>query len=448
MPPSVFGLWSHITGIKGNYHIVGMKVETALRSAAVIVLCVFIAAIVLKKSIFAQQRPPEAPSHQMNLAALVEIHTTSAPAHKSHGQPLRVMFVGDSITEGMSPNHSQVMRPLVPKEGACSYRFPLIRLLEQNMGVRLEPVGPFAGHVGSRATHEVCKTQLSHYIGGVSDRHASMWGITARELIGPSDLVKKRLHDRAYFFGTNSSQVRELDSDVTVAKLRDQHSKVGNAAFAERLEREHLRRWSYFLRPQLMTVHIGTNDLATGASAAAMVFDRWPRVILALLLPDVVFDGSTSAHSHEVQCSPPGAERRCIGITTILPRLRSTLPQSIPLHRSLIDESNAWLAQIQSCKAAAAGGGDACVSCVTKAVRAASLANRAQELPLNVVAETWCMRCVFVLNISSPSRINDSLQFMFDGLHPNSAGEQRIAEIMADELATSGALAYLLARTK
>jgi lysophospholipase L1-like esterase len=427
-----------------------MKLETALRSATVIMLCLFIAANVRKKSVFTQQRPPEAPSHQVNLADLVEM-TTSAPAHKSHGQPLRVMFVGDSITEGMSPNHSQVMRPLVPKEGACSYRFQLIRLLEQNMGVLLEPVGPFAGHVGSRATHEVCKTQLSHYVGGVSDRHASMWGITARELIGPSDLAQKRVHVRAYFFGKKSSQVCQLDSDVTVAKIHDQHSKVESAAFAERLEREHLRRWSYFLRPQLMTVNIGTNDLASDASVATMVFDRWPKAILALLLPGVVFDGSTAAHSHEVQCSPPGAERRCIGITTILPRLRSTLPQSIPLHRSLIDESNKWLSRIQSCKAAAAaGGGDdtnRCAACFTTAVRAASLPNSAQQLPLSVVAEAWCMPCVFVLNISSPRRINDSRQFMFDGLHPNAAGEQRIADIMAEELSTSGALAYLDART-
>jgi hypothetical protein len=407
----------------------------------VIVLCVVMSAHVLKKSVFTQHSPHETPLHETVLVDLVDVPSVSAPAHKDRRQLLRVMFVGDSITEGMAPSHSQASRPLVPKEGSCSYRFPLIKLLEQNMGVLIRPVGPFAGHVGSRATHEACEKQLSDFISDVSDRHASIWGITAHELIGPGDFQKKRSFARKYYFGKKSQQFRSMDSDLTVAMMHDQHGKLESAAFAERIEREHLRRWSYFLRPQLMTVHIGTNDLATGASAATMIFDRWPKTILALLLPDVVFDdtvASTSTPLPQVRCSP-AAERRCIGITTILPR-------STPSHQSLIDESNDWLSRIQLCKAAASGADEsknACADCVIKTAPGPLVAQSATNwLPSHVVAEAWCMPCVFILNISSPNRINDSLQFMYDGLHPNSAGEQRIAEIMAEELETSGALAY------
>ncbi|CUG88534.1 membrane-associated protein, putative [Bodo saltans] len=377
-----------------------------------------------------------------------EIPTAHPLATNSWEGPLRVMFVGDSVTEGVATSHAQALRKTqVPKEGSCSYRFPLMKLLEKkNPGLSLLPVGPFVGHVGTRDTNEECRQQLTNYTKGTSNRHASVWGITASELIGPSDLQKKRLYARKYYFGRKSPQALSIDRDVTIDMLHAQRETLPRTSDEDTssfgvalLEREHLRRWAYFLKPQLVVVHIGTNDLSTGATAETLVLDRWPKSILALLIPEVTVTSSEPSpkSKHEIQC--PSPQHRSIALTSLLPR-------SSPSHQSLIDQSNRWLSQIDVCKhhaSTAAEGTNSCAACVASNVPSNLPPRGPSQMSLETVAHAWCLPCVFLLNISDPRRINDSLAYMYDGLHPNAAGEERIGELLADALEGSGGLTYL-----
>jgi hypothetical protein len=372
------------------------------------------------------------------------------PAHHKHpGDPLTVMFVGDSITEGMAPNHGRASRPLVPKEGSCSFRFPLMRILAQR-GLLMQPVGPFAGHVGAQTSHLECQAQLKGaYIAGVSERHAAVWGVTATELLSPASLSRKRRFARRYYFGgrRQSPQSAATPLDTTLA-----YDSVGRHQAT--LSRSHLSRWSDVLQPGLSVVLLGTNDLASGSQVEDVVLGLLPTVARDLLFPrgDLMRrKEGVSAISSGMVC--PSQHR--VAVSTLLPR-------ALPLQRMVADV-NWWMDRIQRCKTEHAQDVNLCGQCVaTEAMPTevyGSTLNReghvvledgirkrplkppvAPRSPQNV-ADVWCLPCIHILNISlDPNRIDHSYQYMYDGLHPNRAGEERIGELIADALLRSGAL--------
>lgn len=362
---------------------------------------------------------------------------------------LRVMFVGDSITEGMAPSHSNTLRPLVPKEGSCSYRFPLMQALERR-GITALPVGPFSGHVGTQRSPLLCQQQLQHYIPGVSEQHAAIWGITAKELLGPTSLQKKRQFARRYYFGKRAKITAEADATIGRVKPSDR-AGVDTSAI---VDHSHLRRWADVLQPRLITVLIGTNDLSQGAQVEDVVIGLLPSTILALLFPRVAHPRREVFKAASEEAEVPLTCTRRVAVATLLPR-------SMPM-QLMVGDVNKWIGRINMCKVSSALDLPACMECVAKEATPTSvygselngdgnllLKDALRSRPVNVQKQrgavehsafAWCLPCVYILNISDSKQINDSTDFMYDGLHPNEAGEQRIGTMMAEALERSGAL--------
>nr|ACI15988.1 hypothetical protein [Bodo saltans] len=227
---------------------------------------------------------------------------------------VRIMFLGDSITEGGAANTTH---PRKHPNGSCSYRFSFlahiaapggrrsaaaVRALAANnssrttslSSKRLSPhhistVGPFSSNCGDVVVPDKCFGTLRKSWGndkglGLYDmstrsihwrRHASVSGVTALGLIRHREAWQKR--DTCY---GKSGILKEAPALPPIVLAMENTYRM---AFPQRVNVSDVAVWAALYEPHLVLVLLGTNDLRWGRDWTEILYESLPAVLHEVL---------------------------------------------------------------------------------------------------------------------------------------------------------------------
>lgn len=342
----------------------------------------------------------------------------------SHQRELRLMFVGDSITEGIAGGGSA--RHRLPQNGSCSFRFELLKRLstyaqQQHPPFRLRTVGPLTHVVGADSPPTpCCNGVLMEMPVSVGDspnqsdaasqhrrcfdtfgRHAAIWGGVSADFLRstPESLRSKRLQLLGGYFGRRAAKFL-----INKNMLLFAHAGIVNHS------KSLLWNWVSHSQPEILIMALGTNDLYNEGSS-----------MLAAL---TVFRNSTTAMLREVM-DAASVSLKSIGVSTLLGR-----------NEFDVSHYNDILLSVKKCQQASRVL-RACALCVQKALVEAS--GTKQMVLENDILSVWCHPQLRILHGGSAwlSTKQENDRFLYDGLHPNGEGESRIAEKLLTEIIES-----------
>jgi len=196
-------------------------------------------------------RPPSAASAEGH--HVLDRVTVKLPPHRTAGpEPLRWLAIGDSITQGLAPEElrRRPTRRTHPTNGTCGYLSVLGRELNDIRdrgveGATIQFVGQFdEAHLGPYPT--AC----------MRVRHCATWGITA------ASVTSNERYKPTYRPLHLSSDGMPRDSLSRGARVYD---------------------WVRQHRPDVVSVLLGTNDLAAGTTNGALVDDLLRPLVLQAL---------------------------------------------------------------------------------------------------------------------------------------------------------------------
>ena len=304
-------------------------------------------------------------------------------------QPARLMFVGDSITEGFGVRHPT--SKLIPPTGLCSYRFELIRqvvgLLKNRSSAKgsrgardsFVTVGPFQGTAGSLLVPEKCDVEplTASTASPAWTKHAAVWGGLVKEaLASDGGPYKKRQSNYKRF--AKYAPFPKIDARLLTS--------VSN--------RSTLQRWVELYAPDVVVMLLGTNDLSANISPANVLKSLAAAVSQILEL------------DHRVPMSP-GEGQRVERVTRgggILGCKR------IVILSALLDRDGKRKADVVAFN------------------KALDLASTRSSAPMDVFRN----ECVHVVD---GGKGFDSSKHTCDGIHPNEEGEKIVALNLAPALA-------------
>ncbi len=325
---------------------------------------------------------------QLNVAA-ADWDATSVP---------RLLFIGDSITEGIGVRHPSSRG--IPVSGLCSYRFALMRLLERELQASVGgsagfvTVGPFHGTAGSQTVPDKCRGVKSsriataashHFFVNSSSRdftaHAAVWGGLLEEILDPRGTLP---YDRQR---SNSRRLAKMPHPELDGSARESGAPA-------------LAQWMRRYAPDVVLFLLGTNDLSRGitpeqllrrlASALTIMLSDWMLTDVAARESAARSSGGPPAVVKGLQC------RRTIVVSTLLDRDGVRRGDVAAFNDLLLRE--------------AGGAGDAI-------------------LDLLRVFRHPCVKVV------SGGRGFDHAVHTCDGIHPNEAGEEIVAANLVSALA-------------
>jgi lysophospholipase L1-like esterase len=263
---------------------------------------------------------------------------------------LRWLAIGDSITQGIAPAAVRSKRTKLhhPVNGTCSYLTPLSMAL----GPKVSFVGPYsAAHAGPYAA--TCSD--------TGRRHAATWGITAEQVSSNKDYRAKY---RALRMSLDGSAREPLSRG---AKVYD---------------------WVREYRPHIVSILIGTNDLAGGTGHHVTLDDYiQPMVVQAMRAAEDATAMDSHEHSEARRRANQGRCEIIVLLMTLLPRADEVQQLVENFNEKLERRDQAWLHE----------------------------------------------RCLEVLAVSDHLDAANSAQF-YDGLHPAAIGENIVAFNIVREL--------------
>lgn len=362
-----------------------------------------------------------------------------------HSSVLRVMFVGDSITEGIAANSYRKLR--APRKGSCSYRFHLMSNVVQwlrdnsNDTVMLQTVGPSTGVMGAVVPPEHCclpilhKTSASHHASRPSvsrdhhqsscvrqfGRHAAIFGGTIRDMFetDPAKLFARRLKIYRQWF-----RKPHLSRDPTWAMEPQEPVNASRGMDASIPRIDH---WMKRHRPHVVFVEIGTNDLYTSTSPLELVRTSFP-ALLRSVLPHVAADDASSPGRSEAGRTSASSVEPVVALSTLLWRVATD-----------VEPVNNLLLNIQGCKTGTAVDCKTCVGLVLKDPSSSEFIHggrrvlgRDEMIPTISPIETarlYCNSRVYIVNVGGGDVVSNetSKHHLYDGIHPSELGEELLA---------------------
>lgn len=378
------------------------------------------------------------------------------------GQPsdggVRVMFLGDSITDGGAAGTAH---PRKHPNGSCSYRFSFLSHItsgavphrrdetpnpKSHSRKLLRPeevttVGPFASNCGDVVVPDKCFKILRDAWGnadglGLTEsnsasirwrQHAAVSGVTALGLIRHNEAAQKRnaCYEKSGILTTAPSL------PPAVVSMEQQYRET----YPLRVNTSDVAVWAAAYEPHLAMVLIGTNDLRWGRPWREILYESIPAILHELLW---YADPSTSPLLGKSTRRPQHVLRGGQGrgyASSICPTFAvlSTLYPRAEFE-SEIDSLNEALLTIQ--KKRQLGNRVMCPAHDTFL----------DEHVLRFISgETFllCHPCIRVIDGGAPvSKKGGGLMpkkdfvasFTFDGLHPNDEGDEQLGQRMAHQL--------------
>jgi hypothetical protein len=213
--------------------------------------------------------------------------------------PIRIMFLGDSITDGgAADTHHMRKHP----NGSCSYRFSFLSHItsvnssssQRDAQRRLHPrelttVGPFSSNCGDTVVPDKCFQTLRQAWGNLGARitdsdpsslqwrqHAATSGVMALGLIRQHQTWEKRsmCYEKAGLL-RSAPPVPE-----PVAAMEQRYREV----YPNRENVSDVAVWSAAYRPHLVIILLGTNDLRWERPWREVLFESLPAVVHELVL--------------------------------------------------------------------------------------------------------------------------------------------------------------------
>jgi hypothetical protein len=222
---------------------------------------------------------------------------------------VRIMFLGDSITEGGAANTTH---PRKHPNGSCSFRFSFLSHIATRDGghsritadsptqpsaaakKRLSPhqvttVGPFSSNCGDAVVPDKCFATLRRSWGNDKSlalydsssksinwrRHAAVSGVTALGLIRHREAWPKR--ETCYAKSGILTTPPTLPPAVTAMEGR--YRRI----FPDRVNVSDVAVWGATYEPHLVVVLIGTNDLRWGRDWTEVLYESIPAVLHEVL---------------------------------------------------------------------------------------------------------------------------------------------------------------------
>ena len=287
-------------------------------------------------------------------------------ARRQRAFELRLLVIGDSISQGLAPSSVRskgaVRNPKHPDDGLCSYRSALIKRLQKGAdSVLIRPVGPRNSTWGGPDPTD-CDPQPGP--------HAARWGISAEAVVDVSHYKRPR----------NASTTNKV------------------------LKGQEVFDWVLEGAPQLVTVLLGTNDLAMGTTPSKLL-----NKYIAPLLRQVL---RASARVEAAMNGAKPSSTQCpveIAVIPLLPRADSIMAQA--------KAYNDLLAHQAALSSTACGD-----------------AGQHVKPDFNSI---FCSPCITVLKdltktVDGLDAVDESI--FYDGLHPSRKGEAIIGNAIANQL--------------
>lgn len=355
--------------------------------------------------------------------------TTLHRVSRNRGSPVRIMFLGDSITDGAAEG---TLHPRFHPNGSCSFRFPFFRLLSSTTAMSAASVmratdfvtvGPFSTNCGDIVIPARCFAGLpgETELGGTDRwvRHAGTSGVTAYGLVHARETWSKRVDAYKNSGLMDAPDVAEEVHQMEIALrplFEAQHKALSDVAV-----------WSAVYRPDLVVVLLGTNDIRHSHSPAEIVGEYLPEIVKQVL---TYSNGAEPLAERRLRL--PSNASRCttfVAVVTLFPRAGVFAENVTAFNRLLLD------IRLRRKHSSAV------------AVCQKSWDESSQDMPLELVLV--CHPCVRVLDTTfqggvlgaaedGTSTFGSEAEFVkamtFDGLHPNDAGEEWLAARLADAI--------------
>ena len=304
---------------------------------------------------------------------------------------VRIMFIGDSITQGTTANlrflGKKKQKWQFPKNGTCSYRFHLLKLLNdylqrnsclhpeagscREQSRRAVAVGPYHSSFGGRAP-SWCK-EVRGMLGADQTAHGAVWGIEIEEM----------------------HEGRAAERHAAMLRLVGLRGKSEVSA----LRKDGPKDWVVQFRPAVVLVFLGTNDLHT--EEPGTVFER----LEALLDPLLAIAGGVDSSAFGRRCT-----FRVVA-TTLPVHFAADPPPSIPEYNALLLRFNKTIRQ--PCNASST----------------------------NLMECSTCFHLIDGAGAAFAGHTKESISAVtYDLIHPNRLGEVAIAEAIFHELVSQGVI--------
>jgi hypothetical protein len=391
--------------------------------------------------------------HEGSLVPAAVPSPTAAPGPVAASPQLRIMFIGDSITEGITANSHRKFR--APRDGSCSFRFHyLSRVLEwldktSNASRCLYSVGPSTGVMGSSFPPIFCLepvrrfalTTASFEAGAEENslfqsrrlfgRHAAHFGGRIQNLFITDPQGFAALRMRIYKKWFRRPYLSGDSSWTTERPMEQQEQSIS----APPPGMPRIQAWMRTYKPHVVFVSIGTNDLYVTSSALHLVRTLYPTLLRAILCRGQATVELTSLMG---DCCFPQQDASGPAVVTL-----STLLWRVAMD---VEPVNHLLRRIKSCKQAT--DGLSCKECVEGTLSAEAqhlLTTESSSLheksfvegtmQLQSSSQVYCDTRVRILDAGNGTIISNataegihSAPHLYDGVHPSPLGEMLLAQ--------------------
>ncbi|CUG88533.1 membrane-associated protein, putative [Bodo saltans] len=369
------------------------------------------------------------------------ISPTSLSAKQGKRQQLRVMFVGDSITEGISANSHRKFG--APRLGSCSFRFLyLARVLEwiksrTNASHSLIAVGPFTGVMGASSPPDFCLDpieRLSYFPDDSREvkptpskrrfaRHAALFGGQVKNffLIEPRSLANVRMNTyrkwfRRPYLSRDMSWTTEHAMEQSDSLVRRHNNNNSDVPFVlPRPGIPRIRAWMLSYQPHVVFVAIGTNDVYVTSSPLHLIRTMYASLVCAILCGGgceaMNLQRGSSMNTSCVLAPRATSDPVIVTLSTLLWRVATD-----------VEPVNQLLREISACKANI--DSKTCSACAKNALRSAATRNQMTmtiknttldkdmfagvEMPLESSAAVYCDSRVHILDAGDGTIISNA----------------------------------------